>query len=287
MAIPSQPFRTLQSVVSSVSANSAYFINSVGIGTDAPDQKLHVLKASAGPVTADTNSIAVFEGGGNSHLTILTPDGQTGGVVFGSPTDNFGSYLTWNYDNNALKLGTDKTGGFISLLTDDEAEAIRITSTGKVGIGTIVPAEKLTVSGNVSATGAIYSSGGNSNQWNAAYTTTNTFSSSWTDFASTLSINTNTVILELSAFSYFLINLNSNISSMTFRNPKVAPQITSFVLQLSADGTARSVAWPASIRWPGGTAPTITSTANKVDTFAFFSYDSGISYYGFATGTNS
>jgi hypothetical protein len=64
--------------------------------------------------------------------------------------------LSWNYDNNELKLGTDKTGGFISLLTNDEAEAVRITSTGNVGIGTIVPAQKLTVSGNVSALSAVY-----------------------------------------------------------------------------------------------------------------------------------
>jgi len=130
--------------------------SNVGIGTDAPDQKLHVLKGSAGAVTADPNSIAVFEGGGSNHIAILTPNGNTGGVVFGSPSDNYGSYLSWNYDNNELKLGTDKTGGFISLLTNDEAEAVRITSTGNVGIGTIVPAQKLTVSGNVSALSAVY-----------------------------------------------------------------------------------------------------------------------------------
>ena len=130
--------------------------SNVGIGTDAPDEKLHVLKASAGTVTADTNSIAVFEGGGNAHISILTPNGQTGGVVFGSPSDNYGSYLSWNYDNNELKLGTDKTGGFISLLTNDEAEAARITSTGNVGIGTDAPNNKLTVAGNISASGTIY-----------------------------------------------------------------------------------------------------------------------------------
>jgi len=127
----------------------------VGIGTDAPDEKLHVLKASAGPVTADPNSIAVFEGGGNAHISILTPNGQTGGVVFGSPADNFGSYLSWNHDNNALKLATGKAGGFIQLLTGDEAEAVRITSSGKVGIGTTVPGEKLTVAGTISAVGGL------------------------------------------------------------------------------------------------------------------------------------
>jgi hypothetical protein len=195
-----QTFSNYFSVVSSNPATTSTVFavtntNKVGIGTDAPDEKLHVLKASAGTVTADPNSIAVFEGGGNAHISILTPDGQTGGVVFGSPTDNFGSYLTWNYDNNALKLGTAKTGGFIQLLTDEEAEAIRITSTGNVGIHTIVPAEKLTVSGNVSATGVIYSSGGNSNQWNAAYTNLVTNSANYLSGASTSYVNANFVKL--------------------------------------------------------------------------------------------
>jgi hypothetical protein len=130
----------------------------VGIGTDTPEQALHVLKASAGTVTADTNSIAVFEGSGSNHISILTPDAQSGGVVFGSPTDNLGSYLTWNYTNNALKLATAKTNGFIQLLTDNEAEAVRITSSGNVGIGTITPNQKLTVRGSMSASDAVFAS---------------------------------------------------------------------------------------------------------------------------------
>jgi len=123
--------------------------NRVGIGTDTPEQTLHVLKGTAGSMTADTGSIAVFEGSGNNHISILTPNAQTGGLVFGSPSDNFGSYLSWNHDNNELKLATDKTGGFISLLTDDEAPVVRITSSGNVGIGTTAPATKLEVNGSL------------------------------------------------------------------------------------------------------------------------------------------
>ena len=150
--------------LSASGTSSNYFAGKVGIGTNTPEQALHVLKASAGTVTAETNSIAVFEGGGSNHISILTPDSQTGGVVFGSPADNFGSYLSWNYDNNALKLATDKAGGFIQLLTGDEAEAVRITSSGNVGIGTTAPAEaRLTVNGNISANGTLSASGTGNN----------------------------------------------------------------------------------------------------------------------------
>jgi hypothetical protein len=137
--------------------------NRVGIGTNTPEQALHVLKASAGAVTADAGSIAVFEGGGNNHISILTPDSQTGGLVFGSPADNYGSYLSWNHDNNALKLATANPDGYMQLLTNNEAEAVRITSSGNVGIGTTAPAEKLTVSGNISANGTLSATGTGNN----------------------------------------------------------------------------------------------------------------------------
>jgi hypothetical protein len=149
--------------LSATGAGVNYFAGNVGIGTNTPEQALHVLKASAGTVIAETNSIAVFEGNGSNHISILTPDSQTGGVVFGSPADNFGSYLSWNYNNNALKLATDKASGFIQLLTGDEAEAVRITSSGNVGIGTTVPAERLTVSGNISANGSLSATGAGMN----------------------------------------------------------------------------------------------------------------------------
>ena len=54
----------------------------------------------------------------------------------------------------------------------------------------------------------------------------------------------------------------------------------SFVLFLKQDGTgSRTVTW-STVKWPGGTAPTITSTASKQDIFSFFS--DGTNWYGSA-----
>jgi len=132
----------------------------VGIGIDSNNFNLYVRKSPAGvSVNPDSNSIAVFEGSGNSHITVLASDAQTAGVVLGSPTDNFGSYLTWNHDNSALKLGTAKTSGFIQILTNNENEAVRITRSGDVGIGTISPSEKLQVVGNILANNLVYNTG--------------------------------------------------------------------------------------------------------------------------------
>jgi hypothetical protein len=132
----------------------------VGIGINSTTFDLYVRKSPAGvTVNPDSNSIAVFEGSGNSHITILAPNSASAGVVLGSPADTFGSYLTWNHDNNALKLSTAKTNGFIQLLTNNEAEAVRITSAGNVGIGTNNPSEKLTVNGNILGDNLVYNTG--------------------------------------------------------------------------------------------------------------------------------
>ena len=59
----------------------------------------------------------------------------------------------------------------------------------------------------------------------------------------------------------------------------------SFTLLLKQDGTgSRTVTWPAAVKWPGGTAPTITSTASKLDKYVFTS--DGTNWYGSNAGQN-
>jgi len=58
----------------------------------------------------------------------------------------------------------------------------------------------------------------------------------------------------------------------------------SFIMFLRQDATgSRTVTW-STVNWPGGTAPTITSTASKQDIYSFFS--DGTSWYGVAVGAN-
>lgn len=60
----------------------------------------------------------------------------------------------------------------------------------------------------------------------------------------------------------------------------------SFSLALVQDGTgSRTVTWPANVKWPGGTAPTLTTAANKTDVISFVCYD-GVNYLGFVSGQN-
>ena len=58
----------------------------------------------------------------------------------------------------------------------------------------------------------------------------------------------------------------------------------SFIMFLRQDATgSRTVTW-STVKWPGGTAPTITSTASKQDIYSFFS--DGSSWYGVTVSQN-
>ena len=60
----------------------------------------------------------------------------------------------------------------------------------------------------------------------------------------------------------------------------------SFTLIQRQDGTGgRTVTWPSTVDWPGAVAPTLTSTANRVDKFIFTAID-GSNWLGSNAGQN-
>lgn len=59
-----------------------------------------------------------------------------------------------------------------------------------------------------------------------------------------------------------------------------------FIVSLTQDSVgSRTVTWFSTIKWAGGVAPTLTTTANKRDTFGFIRTGSG-TYDGFIVGQN-
>lgn len=60
-----------------------------------------------------------------------------------------------------------------------------------------------------------------------------------------------------------------------------------FTLLLKQDATGgRTVTWFSGISWQGGTAPTLTATAAKTDTFQFICTAPG-AYLGYVAGQNA
>ncbi len=89
------------------------------------------------------------------------------------------------------------------------------------------------------------------------------------------------------AITLALTNGTVQIITLTGNATITMPTATagkSFVLLLKQDATgSRTVTW-TTVKWPAGTAPTITSTASKQDIFSFFA--DGTNWYGTTVGQN-
>ena len=93
------------------------------------------------------------------------------------------------------------------------------------------------------------------------------------------------VTLNIRDGSVYTITLAHNIGTFTWSNPAGSGYASSFTLKVTQDGTgSRTISWPASVDWAGGTAPTLSTGANDVDVFVFFTVDGGTTYYGFTAG---
>ncbi len=88
--------------------------------------------------------------------------------------------------------------------------------------------------------------------------------------------------IDLTLGNYVTATAGGSIT-WTFSNPS-ASHASGFVLELTNGGSAAQV-WPASVRWPGGTAPTLT--ASGVDVLVFVTDDAGTNWRGLASMLDS
>ena len=139
------------------------------------------------------------------------------------------------------------TGLGLRFFTNNTQTAI-LDSSGNLGIGTASPVAKFDLVGD----------------YKEGVVTANT--------GTTYTISTATGTLQI-------LTLTGNC---TFTFP-TATTGESFTLFLRQDATgSRTATWPANVRWPGGTAPTITSTALRQDKYVFTA--DGTNWYGSNAG---
>jgi len=99
----------------------------------------------------------------------------------------------------------------------------------------------------------------------------------------TVTSTTGAATINCEAGNVFGITLTEN-TTFTFSNPPTTGTSYGFTLKLVQDSTARTVTWPASVDWAGGTAPTISTGSGEVDVLVFFTHDGGTTWYGFVSG---
>ena len=105
-----------------------------------------------------------------------------------------------------------------------------------------------------------------------------TFTDGYTEEVATANTST--------AYTIDLANGSIQILTLTGNCVYTFPTATagkSFLLIQKQDGTGnRTVTWPSAVKWPSSTAPTLTATASKADTFAFTA--DGTNWYGRTIG---
>ena len=94
-----------------------------------------------------------------------------------------------------------------------------------------------------------------------------------------------TVDIDLTTGNVFTITPDQN-TTFTFSNPSPTGKSCAFTLIWTQDSSDRTIAWPASVDWAGGSAPDVTSGAAKIDVYTFFTLDEGTIWYGFQAGAD-
>lgn len=93
------------------------------------------------------------------------------------------------------------------------------------------------------------------------------------------------VTIDMEDGNVFTITPDQN-TTFVFSNPSPTGKSCAFTLVWTQDSSDRTIAWPASVDWAGGSAPDVTSGSGKRDVYTFFTMDAGTIWYGFQAGAD-
>jgi hypothetical protein len=96
----------------------------------------------------------------------------------------------------------------------------------------------------------------------------------------TATLTAGTLTLDLATGNYFAASLTESVTTVAFANVPAAGQFAPIEIEFAQDGTGGHTVtgWPAGVKWPGGTVPTITAAANAVDVIKGYTRDGGTTW---------
>jgi hypothetical protein len=220
----------------------------------------------------------------NSSVTVTAGTGLSGGgsmSLGGSVTLSLTSNsVTVSAGNGLTGGGSVSLGGSVTLSlpatgvaanTYGSGSAIPVIGVDAYGRVTSISTQGLALPANLATTDGVQ-------------TISNKTFSNYREAYVDVGISGGGLSLNAGAACNFNVWLNQNISSISISGG-AGGYVTSFTLVFTADGAARSVTWPGTVKWAGGTAPTLTSTYGKKDIFSFMSLD-GTNWLAVVAGQN-
>jgi hypothetical protein len=280
---------TLASGVTASSLTSVGTLSSLAVsGTTALNGQTYTWPSGGGTTGqvlstngSGTLSWATVSGGGGTTTNSLTAGTYlTGGSFNGSAAITFAVDAT-SANTVSKVVARDSSGNF-------SAGTITATLSGAAPAGSLsgstlasgVTASSLTSVGTLSA----LTMGGTVSMADNVISRPR-----FTDYAETYTtpaISSGTLTLNIENGNVFRVSRNANISTVTISNPAATGNACSFTLIFDANGTSYTITWPAAVKWPGGTAPTITTTNSRSDMFVFYTNNAGTTWYAMTAAQN-
>jgi len=93
------------------------------------------------------------------------------------------------------------------------------------------------------------------------------------------------VTCDISTGNVFALTADQD-TTFVFSNPSPTGKSCAFTLIWTQDASDRTITWPATVDWAGGSAPDVTSGSAKIDVYTFFTLDAGTIWYGFQAGAD-
>ena len=277
-----------------MSQTKAQLIAPIGVVTASGVVVSGVMTASSfdGNITGTATSIIQ---GGNLNVGIMSASGFSGdftgsatGITTGSDI-KVGSFTASSFTG-------DFTGTATSMMRGTGFEAGAVTATGFVanvtgnvvghGTGNIAGNVTGDVTGNAVGTAGSVASGSNIHVGVMTATSYHGDGSNLTGIAAT-NFNTQTVtansaetIIDLSDGNMITMNQSAS-TTVGFASTSTATSIT--IVRIKDDGgTARTITWPDSVKWNGGSAPTLIQDTISGDSqqFQLVTGDGGLTWYG-------
>jgi len=90
--------------------------------------------------------------------------------------------------------------------------------------------------------------------------------------------------IDLTLGNNVVATVDTSANTFTFSNPTASDELSGFTLFLT-NGGSQTVNWPSSVDWPGGSAPTLTTSG--IDILVFITTDGGAIWHGMVSSADS